>query len=240
MQQVGVGTPMELVFVCGAGLAPRDGQCGAKMGGGEKQKEEAGRGANPLPLCRAPLQAGSPSLSPNRCLVLSSPFTFLLTFPPFLLPPHPRFSQLSPGSVQQLRQEAKNLHSNTHPTPAPPLDTHGYMCLEFPAAAEAVSGATELRSPIQFPGKHSTPPTALTPGILYFQTLLLLVSSQAPYKDFILTRGHPTTDRIIMFTSHHMVFVFSAGLLTAELRQDQTGSCVFYLLGHLALSSSHD
>ena len=75
----------------------------------------------------------------------------------------------------------------------------------FLAAAEAVSGQTGLRSLSQVPGKHSTPPTALTPGILYFQSLLLLASSQAPYKDFILTRDHPTTDRIIMFTSHEMV-----------------------------------
>ena len=44
---MGVGTPTEVVFVCGAGLAPRRGQCGAKMGGGEKQKEEAGAGHEP-------------------------------------------------------------------------------------------------------------------------------------------------------------------------------------------------
>ena len=86
------------------------------------RRKRRGRGTNPLPraLCRAPLQAGSPSLSPNHCLVLSSPFTFLLTFLPFLLPPNPRFSQLSPRSVQQLRQEARNLHSETHP----PTHTH--------------------------------------------------------------------------------------------------------------------
>ena len=111
------------------------------------------------------------------------------------------------------------MHRETHcPPPAPPLDTHGHMCPElFLAAAEAVSGETGLRSLSQVPGKHSTPPTALTPGILYFQSLLLLASSQAPYKDFILTRGHPTIDHI-MFTSHQTVFVFSAQWLTAGLR----------------------
>lgn len=59
-----------------------------------------GRGANPLPgaLCCAPLQAGSPSLSPNRSLVLSSPFTFLLPFLSFLLPtPIPDFPSSLPA-----------------------------------------------------------------------------------------------------------------------------------------------
>ena len=155
--------------------------------------------------------------------MLPSPFFSLHLPPPLpvfpLTTPYPRFSQLSPRSVQQLRQEARNLHRETHrPPPAPPLDTHDHMCPElFLAAAEAVSGETGLRSLSQVPGKHSTPPTALTPGILYFQSLLLLASSQAPYKDFILTRGHPTIDHI-MFTSHQTVFVFSAQWLTVGLR----------------------
>lgn len=162
-------------------------------------------------------------LGPPHCPLIA-PLSFLLPSPsssPSCLSSYQPPSQIFPALPQvcPAAQAGSKEHAQTHrPPPAPPLDTHSHMCPElFLAAAEAVSGETGLRSLSQVPGKHSTPPTALTPGILYFQSLLLLASSQAPYKDFILTRGHPTTDHI-MFTSHQMVFVFSAQWLTAGLR----------------------
>ena len=157
-----------------------------------------GRGANPLPgaLCCAPLQAGSPSLSPNRSLVLSSPFTFLLPFLSFLLPPLtpsqivPAFPQVCPAA----QAEARNLHRETHrPPPAPPLDTHGHMCPElFLAAAEAVSGETGLRSLSQVPwetlhpthsidSRNSLLPESSTPGILPGPIQGLYLDKRPPY-----------------------------------------------------------